>query len=243
MLYPEIFAEVLGLHDKVTECVGAVVPVPVSVAVVFVVCASLVTVNVADWAPAVDGLNVMVNESLTPAAIVCGRESPPTVKVELLVVAAETVTLLPLAVSVPVAVPLDPSTTLPTATVLGEIVKVPTVAVAVPVPVSVAVVSAVCASLVTVSIVDWDPAVVGLKVTVNEALFPAAIVCGRESPPTVKVELPVVAAETVTPLPFAVSVPVAVPLDPSTTLPTAIVLGEIVRVPTGAWLKPPALTP
>jgi hypothetical protein len=233
--------EVLGFHDKATECVGATIPVPVRVAVVSAVCASLVTVSVVDWTPAVVGLNVIVNESLIPAAIVCGSKSPPTVNVELLVVAAETVTLLPLAVNVPAAVPLDPSKTLPTAIVLGEIVKLPTVAA--PVPVSVTVVCGVCASLVTVSVVDWTPAVVGLNVTVNEALFPAATVCGSESPPTVKVELLVVAAEMVTLLPLAVSVPVAVPLDPSTTLPIAIVLGEIVKVPTGGWLKPPVLTP
>jgi hypothetical protein len=34
MLYPEIPGEVLALHDKLTVCVGAAVPVPVAAAVV-----------------------------------------------------------------------------------------------------------------------------------------------------------------------------------------------------------------
>ena len=34
MLYPETLGELLALHDKLTVCVGAAVPVPVAAAVV-----------------------------------------------------------------------------------------------------------------------------------------------------------------------------------------------------------------
>ena len=34
MLYPEMLGEVLALHDRLTACVGAAVPVPVVAAVV-----------------------------------------------------------------------------------------------------------------------------------------------------------------------------------------------------------------
>jgi hypothetical protein len=126
MLYPEMFDDVLGFHDRATECVAAV-PVPVKVTVVSGVCASLVNVSIVDWTPFVVGLNLIVNEALFPAAIVCGSESPFRVNAELPVFAAEMVTLLSFAVRVAVAVPLDPSTTSPTAIVAGEIVKVPRV--------------------------------------------------------------------------------------------------------------------
>ena len=50
MLYPETFGEGLAFHDKLTLCVDAGVPVPVSVAVVVEDCA-LVNVSVAVAAP------------------------------------------------------------------------------------------------------------------------------------------------------------------------------------------------
>jgi len=62
---------------------------------------------------------VTENGTLWPAAIVVGSDSPPTVNVVLLEVAPVTVTLPPLAVSVPEAVALDPATTLPSPRVAG----------------------------------------------------------------------------------------------------------------------------
>ena len=78
---------------------------------------------------------------------------------ELFVLAAVTVTLDPLAFKLPEAVPLEPSTTLPTASVEGEMLSCPATAVPVPVRVSVEVVG--CASLVTVSVALADPTLVG----------------------------------------------------------------------------------
>lgn len=71
-----------------------------------------------------------------------------------------------------------------------------------------------------------DPVVVGVNVTVNGALCPAAIVVGSASPLIVNTELSELTELRVTLPPVAVSVPLAVPLLPSATLPTASVLGE-----------------
>ena|SRR5215475_2139102 len=119
MLYPRMLADVLAFHDRATEWVDAAIPVPVSVAIVFGVWALLVKVSAAVCAPVVVGLKVTVNDALCPAAIVNGRESPPTVNAELFDRTESTVTPLPLAFNIPVATPLLPSETLPTAIVVG----------------------------------------------------------------------------------------------------------------------------
>ena len=118
-----MFGELLAFHDKLTVWVDAVVPVPVRVAVVVGSWALLVKVNVAVAIPAVIGLNVTAKEALASDAIVIGRETPLTVNTELFVLTAVTVTLPPCAVSVPDAVPLVPSTTLPTAIEVGVTVN------------------------------------------------------------------------------------------------------------------------
>jgi hypothetical protein len=110
---------VLAVHDRFTEWVGAGVPVPVSAAVIVGDWPSLVTVNVALAEAAVCGLNVTVNAALCPDGIVTGRERPPTLNAELFVPAAVTVTLPPLALKLPEALPLWPTITLPNAKVAG----------------------------------------------------------------------------------------------------------------------------
>jgi hypothetical protein len=76
-------------------------------------------VNVALALPAASGLKVIVKGALCPAGIVTGKESPLTVKAELLVVAAVTVTLAPVANKLPDAVPLSLTVTLPRFSVVG----------------------------------------------------------------------------------------------------------------------------
>jgi hypothetical protein len=115
-----MFDEELAFHERLTECADAAVPVPVSVAFVVAVWALLANVRVAVCAPVAVGLKVTVNEALLPTPIVCGSESPLTVNAELFELTALTTTLAPLAVSVPVAIPLLPSATLPTPIVPGE---------------------------------------------------------------------------------------------------------------------------
>ena len=106
---------------------------PVSPSVVVAGLALLVKVSVALTVPLTMGLKVMVKGTLWPAAMVTGSDSPPTLNTELLLLAAVTVTLAPLAVIVPDAVPLWPTTTLPRPRVAGLTPSVPAVAV-VPIP-------------------------------------------------------------------------------------------------------------
>ena len=174
----------------------------------------------------------MVNGTLCPAGIVTGSDSPLIVNAELFVLAAVTVTLAPLAFKLPEPVPVPPLTTLPMASVDGEMLSCPTAAV--PVPVSVPVEVDGWALLVVVSVALADPTAVGLKVIVKGTLCPAGIVTGSESPLIVNAELFVLAAVTVTLDPLAFKLPEAVPLEPSTTLPTASVEGEILSCPARA---------
>jgi hypothetical protein len=59
----------------------------------------------------------------------------------------------------------------------------------------------------------------GVNVTVNDALWPAAIVMGNDSPPRVKPEVLTLAELTVTLEPLALSDAGRLTLVPSTTLP------------------------
>lgn len=94
-------------------------PVPVKDAVVVEGCALLVKVSVPLAAPAVVGLNVIVNGMLCPAGTVMGSDMPPMLNAELFVPAALIVTFAPLADKLPETVPLVPTTTLPAAKVVG----------------------------------------------------------------------------------------------------------------------------
>ena len=70
--------EELALHDKLTVCVGAGVPVPVRVSVAVDDWALLVNVSAPLAAPSTSGLKVTVNGALCPAGIVIGSAKPPT---------------------------------------------------------------------------------------------------------------------------------------------------------------------
>ena len=83
--------------------------------------------------------------------------------------------------------------------------------------------------LVNVSVALVDPATVGLNVTVNGMLCPAVIVTGSDKPITANTELFELAAVTVTFAPLALSVPEAVPLSPTVTLPRSRVAGLTVN--------------
>jgi hypothetical protein len=90
----------------------------------------------ADAAPVAPGVNVTVNPAGWLGVTVTGNETPLIENSEgfaPLSDTEDTVTLAPLAVRVPLAVPLVPTTTLPTAIVMGLTLKVPGAG-AVPVP-------------------------------------------------------------------------------------------------------------
>jgi len=123
---------VLAFQDRATSWVGAAVAVPVRVSVVGEFWALLEKLSVALAAPVLCGLNVTVNGTLWPAGIVAGKVRPLRLNAELFVPADVTVTLAPDAVKLPDAVPLVPTTTLPSASVLGETASCPGVDVPVP---------------------------------------------------------------------------------------------------------------
>ena len=158
----------LAFHDKFTKCVGAGVPVPVSVSMMVEGWALLVKVSEALAAPFTCGLKVTVKDALCPAGIVSGSAKPPTLKAELFVVALLTVTLAPLAVRLPDALPLVPTTTLPRPRVPGETANCPTVEV--PVPDSAIVRVELDASEVMVTVPLALPADCGENATVNVVL-------------------------------------------------------------------------
>jgi hypothetical protein len=124
--------DVLAFHDRLTVCVDAGVPVPVTVSVVVLGCALLVNVSVALTAPATCGLKVTVNGVVWPAGMVTGSASPLTLNTELFELTAVTVTFAPVAIRLPEAVPLLPATTLPRFRVVGLTVNCPVAAVPVP---------------------------------------------------------------------------------------------------------------
>ena len=140
----------------------------------------LVKVSVAFAAPDTCGLKVTINEALCPAGIVTGSERPPTLNTELLELAAVTVTFAPLAVRLPDAVPLVPTTTLPRPRVVGETVSCP--AAAVPVPDTGIVSVGLDAVEVIVTLPLTLPADAGVNVTVKVALWPAVSVSGAVIP-------------------------------------------------------------
>ena len=85
-----------------------------------------------------------------------------------------------------------------------------------------------------VSVALAAPVVAGLKVTVNETLWPAGIVTGSGSPLTLNAELFVLAPVTVTLAPLAVNFPDELPLVPTTTMPRSMVVGVTASCPTAA---------
>jgi hypothetical protein len=143
----------------------------------------LAKVSVALAAPDAWGLKVTVKEALWPAGMVTGSERPPMLNAELLELAPVTVTLVPLAVRLPDAVPLVPTTTLPKPRVVGVIVSCP--AAAVPVPDN----GIVSVGLVAFEVTGMLPlafaADCGVNVTLIVVLWPAVSVTGAVTPLTV----------------------------------------------------------
>lgn len=217
-------------------------PVPVSVSAVVEGWASLVNVSVALVDPVVEGLKVTVNGTLWPVEIVTGSESPPTLNAELVVLAAVTVTLAPLAVRLPDAVPLLPTTTLPTPRVVGLTASCPE-AVVVPVPESAKLIGLFDALLATEAVAVKVPAAFGANLTLIVVLCPTATVTGRLGAVKEKYGLEIETLVTVTEVgPELVAVADRVLLLPAATLPKSRVADCRERVAC-CWLEGPALTP
>ena len=168
--------DVLPFHDKFTVWVGAAVPDPVRLSAVVEGCPLLATVKLAFAVPDVRGLKVMENDVLCPAGMVTGKLNPPIVNTELFVLAAVTVTFAPLALNVPDALLLAPTTTLPRLSVPGLTASCPTALV--PVPDRDMLRSGLVASDVIVKFPDALPVACGANATVKIALCEAFRVSG-----------------------------------------------------------------
>lgn len=113
-MYPVTFGDPSAFQERLTACAGAATPVPVSVAADGAFEALLANETVAEAAPLDWGLNVTVKVALCPADKLTGNESPLMENSELLKSTEDTTMLAPVAVNVPVCVPLVPTVTLPT---------------------------------------------------------------------------------------------------------------------------------
>lgn len=125
---------------------------------------------------------MIVNGMLWPAGMVTGKEIPLITKTELFEVAPVTVTLPPLACNVPEAVPLVPTTTLPSPRVLGETPSCAVVTVLVPSPDSGIVNVGSDPFEVMVTLPVTLPVTFGAKETLNVVLWDAFNVMGAVIP-------------------------------------------------------------
>jgi hypothetical protein len=175
------------------------VPVPVKLAKVGALDALLANEAAADAAPVAPGVNVTVNATGWLVVTVTGNVTPLIENSEGFVppkLTDDTVTGAPLAVSIPLAVPLVPTTTLPTATVVGLTLSVPAGA-AVPVPLNASVRFGFDAFDVMVTLPLKLFAEGGVKVILNDALCPGVSVRGALIPDMVNPVPLTLAAEMV----------------------------------------------
>jgi hypothetical protein len=162
------------------------VPVPVNEDEVGEFDALLVNDALAEAAPVPVGVNVTVNETGVPTVTVTGNVKPVmanSVGFVPLNATDETVTLAPLAVKVPVAVPLVPTTTLPTpiGLVAASVPCAP-----IPVPVRPMLRFGFWAFDVTLTLPLKLPADGGVNVTLNCTLCSDVSVTGSVIPDTLK---------------------------------------------------------
>jgi len=173
-------SKVVGLAFS-NPALVTLVPVPVTDSVVVEGWASLVKVSVALAAPAACGLNVTVNGTLWPSGTVTGNEIPLKVNAVLSELPAVTVTLPPLALSVPDADPALPTNTLPSPKLAGFTERrVAGGAVLLPVPVNETFKEESEASLLIATDALNVAAALGVKVMLIVELFPASMMSGRD---------------------------------------------------------------
>jgi len=186
----------LAFQASVASCwvVLLAVPVPVSDTTAGELEALLVKESFPDAAPELLGVNFTVIAADFPAAIVTGKETPLTVNSELVVVAEETITLVPEAVRVADIALLDPTATLPRLALPGETARVPA---APPVPESGIVSVRLLALESTVRLPVVAPPVLGRNKSLKVMLAAGARVTGGVIPVRAKAE-PFVFADEMT---------------------------------------------
>src|ERR1700722_359069 len=126
MLYPVTPCEFDAVQERLTLCCGGGVPVPVNDSTAGECEALLVNETLPEAAPVAGGVNVTVYWTFCPAGITMGNEaSPLNANAAPVKVSDVTVTLAPLAVSVPCSCAFVPTITLPNARVDGVTANCP----------------------------------------------------------------------------------------------------------------------
>jgi hypothetical protein len=116
----------LAAHERFTLCCTGATPLPLT-AIIGEFPALLANDNEALAVPDTCGRNVTVNGTDCPGDNVVGNDIPLTTNSVLVLIADDTVTDDPLAVSVPFNAALEPSVTLPKFNAVGVSVSCPTV--------------------------------------------------------------------------------------------------------------------
>jgi hypothetical protein len=170
---------VLAFQLRSVECGSGATPVPDRDAVAGEFVAVLTKETVPLAAPLVPGVNVRVTCFVVPAAIATGNVRPVTLNPDPVTFAAETVTEpVPVLVRVTVCVVLNPTTTLPKETLVGDALN-EKVAAVVAVPDKVTAGAVFDALLLAVNVPEKVPAAVGANVTPRLADCPARIEIGK----------------------------------------------------------------
>jgi len=215
-LYPATVEE-LACQERATLCCVAAAPAPVSDSTAGELPALLTKESFPVALPELLGEKITPKETLLPAAMVSGKETPVTVNSGLVVDAEETTTLDPAALSVADMVLLDPTATLPRSPLAGETFKLP---LAVALPESGMVNVFPPPPVTTVRLPVAAPLVVGVNHISNVMLLPGANITGGAIPVLAKPVPPVLTDEIVNAsLPPLVRVSKTLPLPPADTLP------------------------
>jgi hypothetical protein len=194
-LYPDGVG-VLAVQVSVTECATGCTPVPerVIVAGEFVALLAIVTLPV--MLPAAVGENVTFKIAVCPGVRIRPAEMPLAVKPGPVRLTLEMVTLeLPVLESVTPMVVVAPVVTFPKLRLAGLALR--RVAAATAVPLTVTLVGELDAVLMTETVPDAAPTVLGEKTILRFDCWPAAIVIGNEPPVTVNPVAEIVACVTI----------------------------------------------
>lgn len=215
---------------------AATAPLPITDSMTGDFAALLTKSSVAVAVPEDCGENVTVKGIECPARMFTGVEIPPTVNSIFVVVTEETVTAEPVALSVPLRDPFEPTGTLPKFNVLGDSVNCPC---AVSLPESAMLRRGFEAVERIKRSPEVTPEVPGANTTRKVKLCPDARLTGSDMPATLNAGLDMLACDTVTlVLPVFVRVSFSVSDSPGGMFPNLSIAGEAAIVPSATFGMP-----
>lgn len=235
-MYPTTFGPLLPPQERLTLCFAAITPLPITDSVAVDFAALLTKSSVAVAAPEDCGENVTMKGIECPARMFTGVEIPPTVNSILVVVTEETVTAEPVALSVPLRAPFEPTGTLPKFNMLGDSVNCPC---AVSLPESAMFRRGFEAVEITKRSPEVTPEVPGANTTPKVKLCPDARLTGSDMPVTLKAGLDTLACDIVIlVLPVFVRVSFSICDPPGGMFPNFRIAGAAAIVPSATFGMP-----